>query len=87
MERHLQEMTRKILLANEDEREKMSLQLQNEIAQTLLGIHVRLLVLKKEAAVSDASLAREIAATERLVEESVKSINRFADEFGIPHEN
>ena len=87
LEEQLQDMARNILAANEEERKKMSLQLQDDIAQTLLGIHVRLLALKKEAEDNRAGLTEEIAATQRLVEESLKTINRFAREFGIHHES
>lgn len=86
LEQKLQDMTRKILSANEAERKKMSHQLQDEIAQNLLGIHVRLLSLKKEASNDQAAIVEEIAITQRLVEAAVKTINRFAQEFGIPHE-
>jgi signal transduction histidine kinase len=87
LEKHLRDMTRKILSASEEQRKKMSLQLQDEIAQTLLGIHVRLLSLKAEATANQAGLAKEIATTQQLVEASVKTINQFAREFGISHEN
>jgi signal transduction histidine kinase len=87
LEGRLRDVTRKILSANEEERRKMSLQLQDEIAQTLLGIHVRLLALKTEAAANHAGLTEEIATTQRLVEASMKTIDRFTREFGIPHEN
>jgi signal transduction histidine kinase len=79
-------MTRQILAANELERKKMSLQLHDDIGQTLLGIHVRLLALKKEVATKYTGLNQEIATTQRLVETAVKTINQFAHEFGIPHE-
>ncbi|MDZ4401749.1 histidine kinase [Prosthecobacter sp.] len=85
LEKNLLDMTRKILAANEEERKKMSLQLHDEIGQTLLGIHVKLLSLKKEAAAQHLGLAKEIATTQRLVEASVETINRFAHEFGTPH--
>ncbi|MFN0080412.1 MAG: hypothetical protein ACKVY0_28420 [Prosthecobacter sp.] len=85
LERELQDMTRKILSANEAERKKMSHQLQDDIAQTLLGLHVRLLALKNEASNRHAGLAQEITLTQRLVEAAVKTINRFAREFDIPH--
>ena len=52
--------------------------LNDEIAQTLLGINVRLLTLKRAAKGSPETLAQEIARTERLVEESMQSIDRFA---------
>lgn len=86
LEHELQDMTHKILSANEAERKKMSHHLQDEIAQTLLGLHVRLLSLKKEASNQHAGIVEEIAVTQRLVEAAVKTINRFAQEFGIPHE-
>lgn len=86
MKERLQTMTHQILAAHEEERKMMSLQLQDEIAQTLLGIHVRLLALKKEAADSSASLAQEIATTQQLVEQSVEAIHRYATEIGIAHE-
>lgn len=82
LEKHLQDMARKILSAHEEERKRMSLLLHDEIAQTLLGIHVRLLTLKKEA-VNQTSFIQEIAITQRLVEQSEKTINHLAREFSI----
>ena len=79
----LRHLTHKILLAQEKERQTISHQLQDEIAQTLLGIHVRLLTLKTAARGGAANLAKEIAGTQRLVEESVQLINRFARELDI----
>ena len=86
LERQLKDMTHQILAADEVERKKMSLQLHDEIGQTLLGIHMRLLTLKAEVAAKHEGLNQEIAITQRLLEESVKTINLFAQEFGIPHE-
>ena len=86
LERQLKSMTRQIMAADEVERKKMSLQLHDDIGQTLLGIHVRLLTLKAEVTAKDEGLNQEIAITQRLLEESVKTINHFAHEFGIPHE-
>ena len=85
LQKHLQRLTHRILSAQEDKRKKISHDLQDEIAQTLLGINVRLLTLKKAAAVNASGLKKEIASTQRLVDKSVKSINRFAREFGIHH--
>jgi len=84
LEKNLQVMTRKLLTANEAERRKMSLHLHDEIAQSLLGIHVRLLVLKTEAAGNQTDLGKEITLTQQLVEQSVINIKRFAHENGIP---
>lgn len=81
---HLRHLTHEILSAQEDERQKISHQLHDEIAQTLLGINVRLLTLKNTAKANTAGLKKEIASTQRLVKQSLKTINRFAHEFGSP---
>ena len=86
LQKHLQRLTHQILSAQENERSKISRDLHDEIAQTLLGINVRLLTLKKGAAERSEVLAKEIASTQRLVEKSVKTINRFAREFETRHE-
>lgn len=85
--RQLKDITRLILAADEVKRKKMSLQLHDEIGQTLLGIHVRLLNLKAEVAANNEGLIREIAITQQLLEDSVVTINQFAHEFSIPHED
>lgn len=86
LEKQMKAMTHQILAADEMERKKMSLQLHDDIGQTLLGIHLRLLTLKAEVAAKNESLNQEIALTQRLLEDSVKIINQFARQFGIPHE-
>ncbi|MDB6112942.1 MAG: histidine kinase [Pedosphaera sp.] len=86
LQQRLQHLARQILRAQEDKRKKISRELHDEIAQTLLGINVRLLTLKKEAAVNADSFKQAIASTQRLVDNSVKSIKRFAREFGKRHE-
>ena len=86
LQKQLQRLTHRILSAQEDKRKEISSDLQDEIAQTLLGINVRLLTLKKEAAVDAQSLKKEIAGTQRLVDMSVKRIKRFARAIGKPHE-
>lgn len=80
---HLRRLTHQILTAQEAERKKISRGLRDEIAQTLLGINVRLLTLKKAAKGKTASLKKEIANAQRLVQESVRSINQFARELDL----
>jgi signal transduction histidine kinase len=82
--RHLQEqlrlLSRQLLLAQEEERKKISRELHDEIAQTLTGINVRLAALKAEAAVNTKGLQKKITSTQRLVEKSVDIVHRFARE-------
>ena len=86
LQRHLQHLTHQILTAQENKRKKMSRDLQDEIAQTLLGINVRLLTLKKEAAVHARGFEKEISSTQRLVDKAGKTMKRFAREIGKRHE-
>lgn len=86
LERQLQAMAHKILLTDEETRKKMSLQLNDEIAQPLLGIHVRLLALKHEADANHTSLTKDITITQRLVEQSMQTLKQFVSDFSIPHE-
>lgn len=74
----LRQLTHRVLAAQEDERKKISIELQDEIAQTLLGINVRLLSLKQEARVNTRGLKNEIASTQRLVAKSARSARRVA---------
>ena len=78
----LRQLTHRVLVAQENERKKISGELQNEIGQTLLGINVRLLSLKQEARNNTKGLKKEIASTQRLVVESANSVRRGAREFG-----
>jgi signal transduction histidine kinase len=78
LQKHLQQQAREALSVQEEERHKLSHQLQDDIAQTLLAIEVRLLALKTAAAANPASLAKEIASTQRLVVKSSQALNRFA---------
>jgi signal transduction histidine kinase len=83
LHKHLQRLAHRVMAAQEDERKKISHELQDEIGQTLLGINVRLLTLKRAASGNTANLKKEIANTQRLVAESVRSINGFARELEL----
>ncbi|MBI5386983.1 MAG: hypothetical protein HZA90_20105 [Verrucomicrobia bacterium] len=86
LQQHSRHLTHQVLSAQEDEWRKISRQLHDEIAQILLGIHVRLLTLKTAARANTGSLRKEIASTQRLVKQSVRTINQFAHEVGLHHE-
>jgi len=80
LQEQLRQLSRQILSAQEEERREISRELHDVIAQTLTGINVRLAALSKEAATNTEGLDRNIARTQRLVEESVDIVHRFARE-------
>jgi two-component system, NarL family, sensor histidine kinase DegS len=82
LQKRLRQLTHQVLAAQEDERKNISRELQDEIAQTLLGINVRLLSLKQQSRSNTKGLKNEIASTQRLVVKSVRSVRRVAREFG-----
>jgi len=71
-------LARRLLTAHEDERGEISRELHEEIAQTLVGINVLLSSLSKAAMINTAVLKRKIAATQRLLVQSVTTVHRFA---------
>jgi signal transduction histidine kinase len=78
LQKRLRRRTHRVLAAQENERKRLSRRLQDEIAQILLGINVRLLTLKKNARSHPAGLKKEIASLQRLVLTSVESMRRLA---------
>jgi signal transduction histidine kinase len=81
LQKHLQQLTHRMLLAGENNRKEISHDLQDEIAQTLLEINVRLLTVRKAARQKANSLQREVNCTQRLVNRSKRTIERFAREY------
>ncbi len=86
LQKHLQKLAHQLLADQEDKRKRLSIELQHEIAQLLLGINVRLLSVKTEAALDAKGFKKDIAGTQRLVNQSVNGIKRFARKFGKRHE-
>jgi signal transduction histidine kinase len=80
MQEQLRLLSHQLLLAQEEERRRISRELHDVIAQTLTGINVRLATLKKEARLSTKGIERNIARTQRLVERSVGIVHKFARE-------
>jgi signal transduction histidine kinase len=82
-QRHLRGLAHRIISTQEERRTEISHELQDEIAQTLLGINVHLLTLKKAAGGSVKGFRKSVASTQRLVGESITLINRFASELNL----
>jgi signal transduction histidine kinase len=80
MQEQLRLLSRQLLLAQEEERKKISRELHDVIAQTLTSINLRLAALKKEAVRDTKGLDRSITRTQRLIERSVNLVHRFARE-------
>jgi signal transduction histidine kinase len=84
VEDHLRRLSHEILSAQEDERKRISRELHDEVGQTLTAINVKLAALRNEAEVSTAGLSKRIATTQRLVEQSMDTVHRFARELRPP---
>jgi signal transduction histidine kinase len=80
MQEQLRHLSHQILHAQEEERKRISRELHDEIAQTLVGINVHLAALTRDVAGNPRSLQQKIARTQRLVEKSVDIVHRFARE-------
>jgi signal transduction histidine kinase len=80
MQEQLRMLSRQLLLAQEEERKKISRELHDVIAQTLTSINVQLTTLKNKSSLSTKGLERSIARTQRLVLHSVNIVHQFARE-------
>lgn len=73
-------LSRRVFLAQEEERKRISRELHDIVARVLMGINLKLAALKMDAYSSPKVVARKISNTQRLVEKSVDVIHRFARE-------
>jgi two-component system sensor histidine kinase DegS len=80
MQKKLRQLTRQIISAQEEERKMISRELHDDVVQTLVGINVELSALSKGASVGLSAMKAKIARTQRLVENSVNEVHRFARE-------
>jgi signal transduction histidine kinase len=73
-----QKQAHQILMAHEEERKEISRELHDELAQILAGINVRLAVIKETSSINDRNIIKNILKTQKMVEESVDMVHRFA---------
>ena len=84
MQAQLKELSHQIIQAQEEERKRISRELHDDITQTLVGIHVQLESLAREVMVNPKGLKKKFARTQRLVENAVNIVHRFAQELRPP---
>lgn len=73
-----QKLAHQILMAHEEERKEISRELHDELAQILTGINMRLAVIKETSKINDRNIIKNILKTQKMVEESVDMVHRFA---------
>ncbi len=78
LQKRLRLLTHRALATQEDERKSISHELQDEIAQTLLGLNTRLLLLRREARGRSQKFKNDLAGTQRLVVKSAAAVHRAA---------
>jgi PAS domain S-box-containing protein len=91
MEEQLRLLSYQVLHVQEEERKRISLDLHDEISQTLVAINVHLGSLTHETCTEKERMQEKIIETQKLVEQSVESVHRFAmglrptvlDDFGL----
>jgi len=79
-QKQLRDLSHRILHAQEEERMRISRELHDVIAQTLVSINVHLEVLAKGNTAVPESLRKQISQTQILVEKAVKIVHDFARE-------
>ncbi len=77
-EQQLRHLSHQILLAQEEERKRISRELHDTVLQTLVGINIHLESLTPKASDNPKILQRKIKQTQRLVEKSLAMVHRFA---------
>ena len=80
MQEQLRHLSHQVLWAQEEERRRISRELHDEFAQTLVGINIHLAALSREPTAKPKGLQQRIARTQRLVEEWVGTVQRFIRE-------
>jgi PAS domain S-box-containing protein len=79
-EEQLRDLSHRILHAQEEERKRISRELHDVIAQTLVGININMAALTRDAAAPPPGLLKKIGRAHKLVEKSVDIVHKFARE-------
>lgn len=76
LQQHLLDLTRRLLTVGESEHRRIGGGLQDQILQTLVGIHIRLLALDRQVSLSGDDLNKHIANVRRALRESCNTLRR-----------
>jgi signal transduction histidine kinase len=76
----LSQLTRQVIMAQEELRKEISRELHDGVVQALIAINVELSALGNEATVGARIMKKKLAGTQQLVEKSVVEVHRFARE-------
>ena len=79
MEENLRQLSSRVLGAQEEERQRVSRELHDEIGQVLAAANVSVALLRKHAG-EDEALRKGVDAAQQLLEESMEMVHRFARE-------
>jgi PAS domain S-box-containing protein len=79
MEENLRQLSHKVVSAQEEERRHISRELHDEVGQTLTAVNVSIAMLRKEAG-DDDRLSGKVAEAQKLLEQSMETVHRFARE-------
>lgn len=77
-QRQLRDLSHRILNSQEEERKRISRELHDVIAQTLVGINVHLGILDRGNTVSPAIFSKQIVKTQALVKKAMGIVHNFA---------
>lgn len=84
LQQDLRRLTHQMLRAQEDQRKHLSHKLQDVVGQTLLGIHVKLVALRRGTKDARRSIAGGITSTQRMLKTSALTVNRATRDLGKP---
>ncbi len=80
MHENLQNLSRRVLHVQEEERKRISRELHDEVGQVLTAISVNLAMLKKDSDVTRNGRDEKLADTQALLEQMIETVHRFARE-------
>jgi PAS domain S-box-containing protein len=80
MQENLRRLSDRILEIQEQERTRISRDLHDEVGQALTAINVNLAVMQKTLANPPPQVARRIADTQQLLEQTMEAVHRFSRE-------